>query len=384
MAKATRTKTTKGTKTKLKPWVPYSRSQYQAVLPFLVHFSAKSVNSKARPFGVRIPQSTWRDDLPYVAVSTTRDVMRLTYLGSAGEAGLAKIVEQVNAVQSRDFSRYEHGEPDADTLAPLLAVMPTMETSYVTSDHVVDERLRQVILWDEQSGEDVVLTPLHAPGLNSVIRARQWAEFSELDLHDTQTPQRRLYRSRATAYLEYGGSQPQNVGVPALVLAQRHPLWFNVPSRNTATQRALAIYNHGVSVRFSDASVQRYSAWRARLIAENRWTQSEVRTEDRSRFLGLMEPVLAEFSEGRSLLAQYRDVLHLSSACGAQVPIWQVPLLDATQQQGNWKREAAFALMALFFEYGQHESAHHPGHTRLSSTPQERSTQTRWIEEVLV
>lgn len=383
MANATQKKAPKGAKPKTKPWISHPLESYQSILPELAHFSAKMVNSNTPAFGVRLTKEMWRNDLPYVAVSTTHDVIRLTYLGDAGRKGLADIEEQMYALQSQDFSRYTGGKPDADALRDPLSALPVLDTSYVTDDHV-GVRLRQVIVHDDQSHEDIVLTPLHAAGLNAVIRARQWAEYSEKDPDDTRNPPRPLYRKRANAYLQYGGSNPQNIGVSALVEAQRHPLWFTVPNNQKAARKALAFYYYGVKVRFSGHAVHTYGAWRARVIAEGRWSHMGVRQEDRAQFLAIIAPILTDFYEARDLIARYRDFLSLPDSFGDGVEGWQQPLLDSSLQKGLWRREAAAKIMALLFEYGQQQDPQNLGHTRMDISVQEHATRTGWVEEVLV
>ena len=132
----------------------------------------------------------------------------------------------------------------ADEEAAMAAALPLLLEGAEHGTHLVDARLRQVLLPTADGIDDknyVALTPLNAAGLGELIGQRVEADIEQKNARD-EKPQ---YRNRAL--LGYGGSNPQNVG--RWVRAMGRAIVFDAPQEQPEMRKAYAIFFRGLQLR---------------------------------------------------------------------------------------------------------------------------------------
>lgn len=244
-------------KVKISKWGRIPKNAAKIILSFS-HFSAKYSNSKASPFGVRLDPGQKPLDIPYVCLQTM-DIgsIPLDYIGGAKEAPLLNQTifcdALIKGIEPKEvFS--DVSREDFDQIRDLLTVLES--SSYETDSDRVEERLRQIIVIPE-SGDPVVLTPLHSPGFSKVLENRLEEEWiSGQDSIPPMIP-------RKKAFLGIGGSKIQNVGRYAH--SAQNVLFFEGPVENQEIRRIYSVALSGLKI--SPSIVGEFYKWRKRVLS---------------------------------------------------------------------------------------------------------------------
>lgn len=270
-----------------------------------VEFSAKLSNSNANG-GVAVRRYV---DLPYLAVSTiapgeveSKSVMpanyakavkqtlsvklgtndqygvaspgmldRIKFLSQAeinetGKLGLSRKAKIIDIVQG-EFSKIP--VPD-DEIARIREIIANTETGSKVSIRI-DQRLKQLLVFDPDLNTDVSVTPLRSAGLPELIAVAEHQRAAALgDLTDAEYEQlrfmkgptadkvlkannsksdkeSRLYRNLfPRCDFPIGGANPQNIGINK-VAAIRSPLLIQMPSVNKEMSKIFSIHYKGIN-----------------------------------------------------------------------------------------------------------------------------------------
>ena len=282
---------------KTKTWKRFSPEVYGKTIAGLIHFSAKTVNSNTPSYGVRLGTED-RLDLPYVAVSTMHAAaIPADYDKNAGS--IATVVAQVSAVIEDSLGDFE-SVPQAD-LDAIRTAQSVLQNRFELPSSRVGMRLRQVIVQDE-TGADVVLTPLQCAGFGVVLEKRIDEELSS-------EPAGQHFR-RPRGYLGTGGANPQNVG--RHVRSMTRPLWFDAPEEVMEIRKALATHFRGISLRVPVPIISEYNDWRQALLRAHRGimpADMDARGRETEFLRRMVGAVLERGDEASALLDRHLDRL---------------------------------------------------------------------------
>lgn len=218
-------------------WRPFTEEQYRDVIGHLVHFSTKTINTNAKPTGIRLDPA---DTTPsrYLCASSalaSGHILSLDYLTNSGPT--ATISKQLGQVLSEDLP----ADADPDSIALIRRLYDeACNSSLITGNKKVSPRLRQLFLPCDD-GSYVAITPITSSGLTAAVNERtkanraRWRETS--DKHNSD-----ICRLK-TAYLGLGGANPVNIGRLANNWLLQYPLFFSAPRNDqNMTQQYLAAH----------------------------------------------------------------------------------------------------------------------------------------------
>ena len=314
---------------KKKTWKRFAPEIYGRTIAGLIHFSAKTVNSNTPSYGVRLGAEDYVD-LPYVAVSTMNaPAIPADYDKNAGS--IATVVAQVSAVIEDSLDDFD-SVPRAD-LDAIRAAQSLLQNRFELPSSRVGMRLRQVIVQDE-SGADVVLTPLQCAGFSVILEKRIDEELN------SQPEGQHLRRPRG--YLGTGGANPQNVG--RHVRSMTRPLWFEAPEEDMEIRKALATHFRGISLRVPAPIISEYNDWRQALLRAHRgimpadMAERGRETEFLRRMVGA---VLERGAEASTLLDRHLDRLPGAVRTPETMDSVMRGLLEPSLRDGEWVRDFA-------------------------------------------
>ena len=254
-----------------------------------MHYSAKTVNSNAFAAGIRLASNDTLD-APYLTVSSIGpQQVPVDYLQNAGR--IATHHKKFGALHD-PAQRARFVAVPADEEAAMAAALPLLLEGAEHGTHLVDARLRQVLLPTADGIDDknyVALTPLNAAGLGELIGQRVEADIEQKNARD-EKPQ---YRNRAL--LGYGGSNPQNVG--RWVRAMGRAIVFDAPQEQPEMRKAYAIFFRGLLLREQlKPQLGAYAQWRHKELVANQGRMNgdlASRTQEAALLIDIAKRALA-------------------------------------------------------------------------------------------
>jgi hypothetical protein len=288
---------------------PADLDECARIIPRLVHFASKPINSNAGSIGVRLGPRD-RLDLPAIAARTLLPVP-LDY--AAFENGRpATVVKQLKAAERAE-------EPTQEQIDLLRLAEEAEQTPHEVGTAAISPRLRQILI--ERDGETLALVPLACPGLADLIAARA----------ETVTPRPR----RAT--LPLGGANPQNVCGRSDGL--RRPLVYDAPRENPDLRRAFAIHHAGITL---DPNLAPYAEFHAEAKT---WTAA-AKQRERELLAALLAPILRRAERARTLLTACADTLGGNLLAPTVDPVIR-GLIDPESRRQRWRRRFGVRIARL-------------------------------------
>lgn len=347
-------------------WTPYTTDELAAGWNDSVHFSFKYINTNATG-GVRLGDDE-QMDLPYLSLRTTGPALvELDYCQNN------QLSRQTLSVASNMHDKvFRDAPPDIVSAAREIMCAPRVHGEVNCDDLPV--RLRQIIIQDE-SGEDIALSPLVCAGLYKLLLARlsvkiqaQYSgNMSESTCSECATDQTHAIHKKSTiryvkrGFLNLGGSNPFNGG--ALIISMRQPLWFSAPVEKLPVRRAFALYYQGISLQVPVENLKEMRAWRQRVAHSSGAALACLQaggTKQLSMLRDMVLPVIKRAKEARRILTEMQDVLpkQANSALGlfchlnegtfpkssSLLPKYMRALLDKNLAYSGWRQECAYAI----------------------------------------
>lgn len=361
-------------KTKRLVWKSFTKKEYLQAATEMVHFSAKTVNSNALPFGIRLSINV-KINLPYVAASlVNRNDIPMDYTRNIGKP--STMVKQINAVRHNTLNEFEQvPQADIDDISECYAIL---DSGYEPEDSV-SIRLRQIIL-QNAAGNDVSASPLPCAGLSVLINKRIKEELdyeNPLNADGIRKNEKHFFR-RKRAYLGTGGANPQNVGLN--IRAMQKPLMFGVPMMNERSRelkKAWAIYHKGITIQLNTALLTEFVLWQKGLLSSHFDIQpSDMDIQKRiTEFLvAITHDFMARAATIEKLLRDNIEKLPDKKMCLSTLPFIKQALLDSSLRTMEWRREFADYLHTeiisqyvwvnkkrIALEAGKHETANWMG-----------------------
>ena len=308
-----------------------------------MHYSAKTVNSNAFAAGIRLASNDTLD-APYLTVSSIGpQQVPVDYLQNAGR--IATHHKKFGALHD-PAQRARFVAVPADEEAAMAAALPLLLEGAEHGTHLVDARLRQVLLPTADGIDDknyVALTPLNAAGLGELIGQRVEADIEQKNARD-EKPQ---YRNRAL--LGYGGSNPQNVG--RWVRAMGRAIVFDAPQEQPEMRKAYAIFFRGLQLREQlKPQLGAYAQWRHKELVANQGRMNgdlASRTQEAALLTEIAKRALAlgQAAEAHQLQHWALDPgIELTSSKLAQI---EREIVDSRLRDGSFHNRFARWVMSL-------------------------------------
>jgi len=331
----------------------------------LFHFSCKTINSNARPGGVRLGAEQALD-LPYVSVRTLMaegKQIGLDYLVNAGkDATYFKRVRQLLG----EIDALESDTPEAKNL--VAAKYLALSTQHSEQDlHTVSPRLRQLLI-PLGAADYVAITPLVSAGLSEHISSVSRQRQDTRKIEDNQPPT--IGIDRHVNSFSVGGSNPQNVG--GRVRSMSRPLVFvNVPKLNPKLRAAFSLYYNGFRPRLPYDMVRRYGLWQKNV--QDKSMTLALRAQESSLILPMLEALRNQALKAERLIHDYADEF-LEPRQDALLKAFLSPTKNHADRRAQWLLSALDS-----FRFG----ANADGTTiRLSFSPEERRRVHQLITEL--
>jgi hypothetical protein len=222
---------------KTAPWRPFTEEQYRDVIGHLVHFSTKTINTNAKPTGIRLDPADTTPSRYLCASSALASgyTLPLDYLTNSGPT--ATISKQLSQVLNDGLP--DDADPDSVALIRRL-YDEACNSPLLTGNEKVSPRLRQLLLPCDD-GSYVAITPITSSGLTAAVNERTKANRARW--RDTQDKHNSDICRLKTAYLGLGGANPVNIGRLANNWLLQYPLFFSAPHNDqSVTQQYLAAH----------------------------------------------------------------------------------------------------------------------------------------------
>lgn len=350
-------------------WVEYPDKDIVMGTQSFMHFSTKLSNSNVNG-GLAVKQYV---DLPYIAVSTiTPGVVEMK---SGVSAGYQKMIRQMLAVQSSNVAiqfglftqemrewisstikveLQEFGELVSEKKAlqkkrlekqsrvkfkrvavsgeAIERMKALMEVEAHEENRIVlDRRLKQLLVFDEDLQRDVSVTPLRSFGLSDVLEREELRMASQAGNLTVEEHTSLLYKKKAQldkeigllegmsrkvklyrhlfrrCSLELGGENPQNIGIhPKSAL--RRPIVVDLPSVSPEIRQALSVHYKGVPVVDYKKASSFALSWH---IYRGRGYSWDKKTKDflRKQVIHLVSDLNERLQEVEGQLVRYQEYL---------------------------------------------------------------------------
>jgi hypothetical protein len=326
----------KGKKGPVKHWTDMTAEEMRHALARSVHYSSKIANTNAEIVGVRLGAQD-RPQLPFIAFSTIRSNRRLTDYIEGGAPGSVPFSQCASVIEGVVDEVYLGCSDEQKKM--VLDEVAILDTPFVLGDHVIDPRLRQLLM-PTTKGHYVSLTPLPSALFSVELLKRAKAEWGD----DTLI-------SRKRAILLIGGTNSQNAG--RHIFATKQPLVFDAPRESLALRKALAIHHLGVTIEslLPRGTLQDFIAFREANALENSRIESNVRTrKEELRLLNsICSHVLASGEKIGKELDFHKETL--GSRVSDEVDDMIAGLIDPVRRHKKWSRDFAIRLLDVIESY---------------------------------
>lgn len=239
-----------------------SDEQIIAALQNAVHYSAKTVNSKASTAGVRIA-SSFALAIPYVcgrSLLHENQPLLLDYAGGAANAGIFRVI---NTAFGKPEENIDQDSRRVSVIQDLIS--QHTQNALTVGGQRVDIRSRQLLIPND-SGGYISFTPLTSAGscyyINRIVdqnnlavcKARKLKKEAKLS-----KPVEVIENSASNVFLPLvhlgiGGSHGRNVG--SWVREMQRPLYLTVPKVRADVRDTLSLFYNGIDFKLSEAIQQ--------------------------------------------------------------------------------------------------------------------------------
>lgn len=322
-------------------WIVLPHELYEATCAELVTFSHKTVNSNARPGGIRLaPEQGLK--LPYVSARTLLGAGETPALDYMADASKAAVVKQLNQLREGVAAA---STDEANRILKVLAKSTAGGAQFGTDK--VSQRLKQLLL--PRNGGYVAVTPESSGGLCRVALMTVRQHNDKL----REVPEENLRRI-PLAVFGLGGSKSLNVGF--LARDMQRPLVFFAPTENRDLRAVLALHFQGVRIRLPRPLLHSFRDWCADCRRRNGGripTTMDTRDEEITHIRAIARAVLAQGETARERLLAQRDVLPAGGTplVSAEADPLTRGLVDPDLRDADWPKSFAARLAALIADY---------------------------------